>query len=308
MSKTLVIWNPIAGNGASAKLWPLIEPALREGGWVFDVARTQAPLHAIRLAEQAKRDGYETIIAVGGDGIIHEVVNGLMRATNEEPNCKLGVIPVGSGNDFSKMVNLRALDWQTAVQRIFAGNTVWFDVGKVIGDKPAVGLEAGAYYFVNSFDTGFGAQVSKHTHIKFLTGTAMYMVAILKTLIDYQVPRLHIEFADGKIIDQTSTITAVMIGRCFGSGFWIAPTAHVDDGLFDVYIADGLGRIGILGLLPRVMKGTHVGDPRIKNFQTPRLVITSPDPLAVETDGELPYLDAHRLEIEILPKRIKVIA
>ena len=308
MPKTLVIWNPIAGNGTAKQLWSSIESAMRAGGLVFDVAQTQAPLHAVRLAERAKRDGYEMIVAVGGDGIVHEIVNGMMRASNGEPSGTLGVIPVGSGNDFAKMVNLQAHDWQTAVQRIIAGNTVSFDVGKVIGDVPAPGIDSGTRYFANSFDTGFGAQVSKHTHMKLLTGTPMYLVAIFKTLVNYQIPRLHIEFADGKILEQTSTIMAVMIGRCFGSGFWIAPTAQVDDGVFDVYIADGLGRIGILGFLPRVMKGTHVGDPRIKNLQSSRVIITSPDPLAVEVDGEVPFLKAHRLEVEILPKRMQVIA
>ena len=307
MVKTIVIWNPISGNGAGNKLWHPIESALREGGLVFDAVRTNAPLHATRLAEQAVRDGYETIVAVGGDGIIHEILNGLMHATNEQPNCKLGVVPVGSGNDFANMLDLKPHDWHTAVQRIIVGNTKQFDLGKVLGDKTAPGVDTGAHYFMNSFDTGFGAQVSKHTHVKFLTGTAMYLFAILKTLIQYQIPRLRIEFADGSIIEQPSTITAVMLGRCFGSAFWIAPTASIDDGLLDTYIAGGLDRISILGFLPRIMKGTHVGDPRIKFKQSPRVIITSPDELAAEMDGEMPYLDAHRLEIEVLPKRLQVI-
>ncbi len=305
MAKTLVVLNPISGLGRAAKLERSIQTALREGGLAFDWVRTQAPRHAIALAEQAKRAGCETIIAVGGDGIIHELVNGILRASDGNADGTLGVIPVGSGNDFAKMIPLQP-DWQAAAQRILAGNTRWFDVGKLTADKPAEGGGA-ARYFANTFDTGFGAQVSKHSHIPYLTGTAMYLVAILKTLADYAVPRLKIEFADHTIVEQPSTMTVAAIGRCFGGGFWIAPQAQVDDGLLDIIIAQGLGRVGILQLLPKVMQGTHIGDPRIQFFRSPRIVITSPDPLAVEVDGEVPWVDAHRLEIELLPKRLRVI-
>jgi YegS/Rv2252/BmrU family lipid kinase len=307
MVKTRVILNPVSGNGAGAKLWPSIEAALRSGGLDFDLARTTAPREATSIAEKANRDGYVLLITVGGDGIVHEVVNGLMRATNGEPNGTLGVIPVGSGNDFAKMIPLRS-DWREGVQRILGGKTRWFDVGKVVGDKPAPGIEAGAHYFANGLDTGFGALVAMHAHeVPYLQGTAMYLVAILKTLANYYVPRLKIELADHTVIEQSSTMAAVSIGRCYGGGFWLTPTAEVDDGLFDIMIGEGLGRMGILSLLPKVMKGTHVGDPRVKFVQSSRLVIESPDPLAVETDGEIPYVDAHRLEIEILPKRLRVI-
>ncbi len=307
MAKTLVILNPISGNGNGEKLWPQIDAALRGGGLDFDLARSEAPRHAIALAEQAKRAGCETLIAVGGDGIVHEVVNGLMRAAGGEATGTLAVIPVGSGNDFAKMIPLPH-NWQEAVRRIFTGNTRWFDVGKLTADKPAVGGDPGPRYFDNTFDTGFGAYVSMHSHTAHLTGTAMYLVAILKTLANYSVPRLKIEFADHTMIEQTSTMTVAAIGKCFGGGFWIAPNAEVDDGLFDVMVVQGLGRIGILSLLPKVMKGTHVGDPRVKFFQSPRIIIESPDPLPVECDGEVPWVDAHRLEIEVLPKRLRVIA
>lgn len=306
MAKTLVILNPISGMGRAVKYWSAIENELRRCGIDFDEAQTLAPRHAITLAEQAKRSGYELLIAVGGDGLAHEVVNGIMRATSGEPTGTLAVIPVGSGNDYAKMVSLKRGDWQEAIQRTVAGKTRWFDVGKISADKPADdgGTER---FFANTFDTGFGAQVSKHSHISILTGTAMYLVAILKTLADYSVPKLKVEFPD-QIVEQKSTMTVAAIGRCFGGGFWIAPNAEVDDGLLDVMIADGLGRIGILSLLPKVMKGTHVGDSRVKFFRAPRIVIESPDPLAVEADGEVPWLDAHRLVIEALPKRLRVIA
>lgn len=308
MTKTFVILNPISGVGRALKVWPQIQKALRDGGLKFDAVQSNAPCHAISLAEQAKRDGYETIVAVGGDGIIHEIVNGIMRATNGEAGGTLGVIPVGSGNDFAKMIPLTPRDWQTAVQKILAGNTRWFDVGKITVDAQANCGDDHIRYFDNSFDTGFGAQVSRYSHVPILTGTAMYLVAIFRTMVNYFIPRLKITLADGNVIELKSTMTVATIGRCFGGGFWIAPQAEVDDNLLDVLVAVELGRIGILQLLPKVMKGTHIGDPRIAFYRSPRVVIESPDPLAIECDGEVPWTDAHRIEVKVLPQRLRVIA
>lgn len=317
MAKTLVVLNPIAGMGRAEQLWLSIETALRDGGLAFDLACTNAPRHATVIAEKAKREGYETIVVVGGDGTVHEVVNGLMRASNGEPSGTLGVIPVGSGNDFLKMLPQPSspgargpqLDWREGVRRLRAGTAHWVDVGRVIGDQPAPGFDPGAHYFVNGLDTGFGALVAMRAHeTPFLQGTAMYLAAVFKTLVNYFVPRLRIELADGQVIEQRSTMTVAAIGRCMGGGFWLTPDAQADDGLLDIMIAEGLGRIGILSLLPKVMNGTHVGDPRVKFIRSPRVVIASPDPLAVECDGEIPYVEAHRLEIEALPKRLGVIA
>ena len=308
MTKTLVILNPIAGVGRAEKAWPDIEAALRAGGLVFDLVRTEGPCHAITLAEKAKRDGYETLIAVGGDGIVHEIVNGMMLASKGEPSGTFGVIPVGSGNDFAKMVPLPPRDWQTAVAKILAGNTRTFDVGKLTVDTEAGCSDPHVRYFANSFDTGFGAQVSQYSHVPYLTGTAMYLVAILRTMANYFIPRLKITLADGTIIERKSTMTVATIGRCFGGGFWIAPEAQVDDNLLDVLVAIELGRIGILQLIPKIMQGKHIGDPRIAFYRSPSLVIESPDPLGIECDGEVPWTDAHRIQIQVLPKHLRVIA
>lgn len=307
MPKTLVVLNPAAGNGSAGKTYQQVEAALRVGGLVFDEAITSGPRDATTIAEEAKRNGYDTIIAVGGDGLAHEVANGMLRASKGEPVETFGLIPIGSGNDFAKMIPL-APDWREGVRRVLAGKSRWFDVGRVSGGQLAAGFHEGAQYFINGLDAGFGALVAMHAHdVPFLHGTAMYLVGILKTLANYYIPHVKIQLDSGKIIEQTSIMVIASNGRCFGGGFWIAPKAETDDGLLDVIIADGLGRIGILSLLPKVMQGKHLGDKRIKFIQTKRLVIESPDPLAVETDGEIPYLHTHRLEIDVLPKRLRVI-
>ncbi len=304
MAKALVILNPISGNGAGAKLEPAIKDALHRGGLDFDLTRTTAPRQGVQIAEQAKRDGYDILVAVGGDGTSNEVINGILHFCGERAGGTLGIIPVGSGNDFCKMLSLPP-HWKAGVERILAGNSRWVDVGKVIGDHPAPGFDT-PHHFLNGLDTGFGAQVAVHAHeVPYLTGTAMYLVAVFKTLVHYSVPQVRIDL-DGELIEQRSTMVAISNGRCYGGGFWITPLAEADDALFDVIIAKGLGRLGILSLLPKVMKGTHLDDPRVRFTRASHVVIESPGPLIVEADGEIPFLDTRRLDIEILPRRLQV--
>lgn len=302
--KTIVILNPNSGKGAAEKLWDTVEAELLRGKLEFEMVRTSAPCAAIHIAEEAKRDGFENVIAVGGDGTLNEVANGLMRAAGGGIGGTLGMIPVGSGNDF--MSSVGAPEWRGAIQRIVSGQTRLIDIGRITADQPAPGYDSPVRYFLNSVDTGFGAQTAQHAHeVPYLSGMPLYLAAIMKSLVAYLVPRLTIEF-DHQRIEQKSTMVVAANGRQFGGGFLIAPTASIDDGLLDVIVAKGLGRIGILSFLPRVMRGTHIGDPRIRFLQTSRLVVDSPDPLTVEADGEIPFLGAHHLEIEILPRHLRI--
>jgi diacylglycerol kinase (ATP) len=315
MAKTLIILNPIAGHGNGEKAWKQVQAALREGGLEFELACTTAPRAAVKIAEDAQRSGYETLISVGGDGTVNEIVNGMMRASRGEATGTLGIISAGSGNDFVKSfapqlgrqpTGTRA-DWRIGVQQILTGKTRVVDVGRVIADHPAPQFDT-THYFANSMDTGFGANAAMRAHdFRLLQGTAMYLAAVLKTLVKYSVPRVKIEL-DNARIEQLSTMIAVANGRCIGGGFWVAPQARNDDGLFDVMIAEGLGRLGILSLLPKVMQGTHIYDPRVKYVKSSRVVIESSDPLVIESDGEIPFIGAQRAEIEILPKRLRVLA
>lgn len=314
MSKSLVIYNPVAGRGRAAKHWHEVENGLRVQGIEFDVALTRNSLHAVQLASDACNRGYERLISVGGDGLLHEIVNGLMHASNEAMTLPLGIIPLGNGNDFNKMtppvcrIGETHDDWRAAIARIGKGETMRFDVGRIRGDNPVPG-QPHPHYFQNGMDVGFGALVAKHSRDVpgFLHGTLMYLASALMTLADYQVPRLKIQLDDGSTIEQPSTMTAIANGRCFGGGFWFAPDASAKDARFEVMISKGLGRLAIFDIVPRVMKGTHVTHPAVRMMQATRAVIDSPDPLVVEADGEMPFLQAHHLEIELLPGRLCVI-
>jgi len=314
MPSILVIYNPIAGRGRVKKHWPRVYQALIDAGIEFDVAATSAPLDAVKLAEKASTK-YSTVIAVGGDGTIHEVVNGLMRASSEGETIALGIVPLGNGDDFAKMIppqttiGGKVFDWQVAIEKITKGQTKMFDVGRMSDDKLRSEQGNKPHYFMNGMDIGFGAQTALNfTKVpSFLTGMAAYLAAILKTLIDYHIPKVRIQIDNQEVFEQSTTMTAITNGRCFGSGFWVCPEAQVDDGLLDVMVTQSVGRLKILRLIPKIMKGTHVNESILKNYRARRVVIKSQKSLVVEADGEIPYPQTQHLEVEILDKKLRVI-
>ena len=314
MSSVLVIYNPSAGRGRVQSHWPQVESALRQSGVAFEAVATRAPLDAMAIAERAA-GSYAAVVGVGGDGTLHEIVNGLLRASGEDETTAVGMVPLGNGDDFAKVippetpVGGKPFDWRTAVDKIAGGQTQLFDVGRITGDQPAPGMGDGPQYFMNSMDVGFGAQGSHNYRSvpSFLTGFAAYLAAVLKTLIDYPTLNLRIQLDDQPPFEQPSTMTAVMNGRCFGNGFWVCPDARADDGLLDVLVAQAVSRLAILRLIPKIMRGTHTHEPVLRLFQARRVTIESHTPLVVEADGEFPYTQARRLVVDILPRKLRVI-
>ena len=314
MPSILVIYNPIAGRGRVKKHWPEVQQGLIDAGIEFDVAATSAPLDAVKLAEKAATK-YSTVVAVGGDGTVHEVVNGLLRASNEGETITLGVVPLGNGDDFAKMVppqtkiGGKAFDWRIAIEKIAKGQTKMFDIGRMSSDQLLSDRDNKPQYFMNGMDIGFGAQAALNfTKVPiFLTGMAAYLAAIMKTLVDYHIPKVTIQIDDQEAFEQSTTMTAITNGRCFGSGFWVCPEAQVDDGLLDVMVTQSVGRLKIMRLIPKIMKGTHVNEPILKSYRARRVDIKAHQPFVVEADGEIPYPKTRHLEVQILDKRLRVI-
>lgn len=303
----LVILNPVAGRGRARRLWPQVDAALSAAGVGFDLTETDAPLEAMRLAEGAA-GRYAAVIAVGGDGTVHEVVNGLMRAPIAVRPA-LGVLPLGSGDDYAKMLPPRSPGaprphWRAALAAIALGRARAHDVG-VIRDG-----EGGERYFANGMDVGFGAHVARNIAQvpRWVTGLGAYLAAIAQTMVRYPTLELRLQLDGDEPFAHRSTIAAVMNGRCFGGSFWACPDARADDGLLDVLLADVVSRAQILRLVPKLMRGTHVGEPILRMLRARRLVIESEEPLVLEADGELPALAGRRLEIEVIPGALRVLA
>jgi len=289
-----LIANPIAGRGRGGKILPQVQEALNRAGLEFSEAVTTKPLEAIDLARQAAEEGYQLVVALGGDGTSHEVANGLLSSGKSD--VALGMIPIGTGNDFASMFDTPT-DLTALCQRFRRGKSRLIDVG-LINDR----------YFVNMVGVGFDALASIEA-LKIqslLSGLPLYLLAVLLTLRRYEVPHITADL-DGEKISMTMTILCVANGKREGGGFLMAPDAENDDGIFDICLARGLGRLEILRLLPELMRGTHVDKEPVTMARAKRVVIDSPDPLPVHADGEIIYTDAHHLEIEIIPRRLRVI-
>ena len=314
MANTLVLLNPAAGRGRAGTLWPELERELRAAVVDFDLARTASPAEAIQLAERAG-DAYTTVVAIGGDGTLHTVVNGLLHGSREGETLALGIVPLGSGDDFAKVlppmapVGGKAYDWRTAVKKIAGGQTRLFDAGRLVADGPRSTPGDGPEYFINTVDVGFGETVARKVAEvpRFLTGQTMYLAAILKTLADYHSPWITLQMDDQPLVEGASTMTVIGNGRSFGGGFWFAPNALPDDGLFDVLALPALSRLACLGFVPKMAKATHVHDPRARFYQARRIVVDSPKPLGIAVDGDRPFTAARHFEVEVLEKKLKLL-
>ncbi|RMG66687.1 MAG: diacylglycerol kinase family lipid kinase [Calditrichaeota bacterium] len=286
----LLIANPVAGRGRARKL---IDPLRREVTARLgegEVVLTQFRGHACQLARQAKHSG-RLVIAAGGDGTIHEVVNGLVGG-----NCRLAIIPIGSGNDFVKMLNL-PLRYQEAVKIIQAHRTCRVDVGRVNN-----------LFFPNGLGVGFDAMVVKQVErIRWLKGFPLYLLGVLRTLVSYRNRRIRLIWEDGRQEERCIFLLAVGNGRAMGGGFYLTPKASLSDGLLDVCVIRSLSRREALINLPRALNGSLAELPQVSMAQVRRLRICSEQGVPVHADGELVGLSLQELDIEVLPAALEVV-
>ena len=294
MRATLVI-NPEAGRGLGRELGPAAARYLHELGLPTRILNSTSQGDVEAKVRAAMAEGPQVVIAAGGDGTVHEAVNGWLKAGGGAP---LGVIPVGTGNDFAKML-APSNDWREACWRIARGETRRVDAGR-----------CNDYYFANGLGVGFDAQVALEANgIRWLRGNAVYGVALAKILLlKHSRPKVRVSYDGGEAFETDITLLTVNNGQVEGGSFIMAPDAEIDDGLFDVVVAQGMGRLGILQLLPQVLKGEHMHHPKVMTFRTAKLTVESDEPLAVHADGELHYTGPTKLEIEVLPKKLVVIS
>ena len=304
MPRYKIIANPAASHGKGAKAIPRIESELTRLGLDFDLVRTERPGHGIELARQAALDGYDVIVGVGGDGTVNEVLNGLMEARlSSENRPALGAICTGRGNDSAFALGIPE-NIEGACQALKDNHRRVVDIGRVTGGKVPQGR-----YFVNNVGVGFDAigtiEVSKLPQ----WGMLSFLIAIVKTIfLYYKGPVIQIDY-DGQSLTTPTLMTLTMNGKRMGNGFQMAPDSKIDDGLFDLVIARQVSRMRIFSLIPHFMKGTHASQPEIQTLRASRVTITALEGvLPAQSDGEIICVDGKRLDIELLPLQIEVVA
>jgi len=292
--RTLVIANPAARHGETERLIPVISQLL--ANLPHDMRVTEKAGHAVDLAAAA--EGYDLVVAAGGDGTAHEVLNGLMRHP-EATRPALGLLPTGSGNDTRRTLGI-STDLSQAALEIATGERRRFDVGVCNG-----------VYFNNSFAAGLDAKVTaksvEYKVTKGRSGLWLYLTALLNVLFtDLHGFSLRIRFDGASQSEQCETlIVAVTIGPTYGGGFRITPDALPDDGLFDVCTIDPLGLPEALVRLPFVIFGKHTRMKPVHMSRHTSLVIESDQRVPAQVDGEV--LLESRYEIKILPGAIECV-
>ena len=302
--KICVILNPASGRGRAARLIPHIERMLRASSLDFDLLQSERPLHAIDLAAQAARDGYEAVISAGGDGTVNEIINGLMQARAESyDKTALGVISIGTGNDFAASLGLPE-KIEAAVHAIKENIRRKIDIGLFKGcDFPE------GRYFGNCVGIGFDAAGTIQARkITWASGMLAYLIAVVQTIFwYYKAPTLQIEM-DDETVSQPSLMVSIMNGRRIGGGFWTAPDSLPDDGLFDLCIACEVSRARMFTFIPHFIKGTQATQPEIQmKRSTKAKIIATHGSMPVHMDGEIIGEACKELSVEILPQQLEII-
>jgi len=283
------IVNPASSRGKGSITGKWLEKECENRNLDFDLQYTNSPGHATEIASKSVKD-FEYIIAVGGDGTLQEVMNGLFGY-----DTKIGIIPVGTGNDFVRAANIPIKPTE-ALDIIIDGKLKQIDVGKV-GDR----------IFHNGVGIGFDAWVvNESLKIKKLRGHLIYFYAILKTLKNYRAPFMEINYHE-KSISQKLFLVTVANGTSLGGGIKLTPFAQLDDGLLDLNIIQDVNKLKILQNLMKAYSGEHVNMPEVTVDTCKSIAIKSDDGLAVHADGELISCNLKEIEIKIIPKAIKFI-
>ncbi len=297
-----MIINPNADLGRAWRQAADLRPIVEQFGGA-DWTGTVYPTHAIELARQAAEEGYELIISVGGDGTIHEVINGVMQVPPEN-RPRLGIVPLGSGNDFAHAVGVDPRP-AYALQKIFTGKPKRIDVGRLEDGSGRV------EYWDNALGIGFDATVTiRSRKFTYLRGFMIYFLAVLQTImLNHDAPRMHISTENETWTDELLMLVLAN-GSREGGGFLVAPEAQPDDGVYDYVCIGRVSRPLMLRLIPEVMRGTHGRFRQVRMGKLVKMELDSNAPLTIHVDGEIYAgfgMDVRHLKVELLPGAVEVV-
>ncbi|HEX9332577.1 MAG TPA: diacylglycerol kinase family protein [Anaerolineales bacterium] len=300
--KVKIILNPMADMGNAWRVARDLRSITEQHGGV-DWSGTVYPGHAIDLAKQAGEQGYDMVIAMGGDGTVHEVINGVMKVSAEKRPV-LGVVPVGSGNDFAHAIGAPTKSDHALVCAL-DGEASTVDLGLMTDERGK------KEYFDNTIGIGFDAVVTIRSHnLPLLRGFMMYLTAVIQTIfLNHDPITMQIETEDQKW-EQSNLLLTMCNGPREGGGFMIAPEAKIDDGILHYAIIKNVSRLMMFRLVPEVMKGTHGRFKQVMMGSCKRMSVSADRPMYIHTDGEIFSgfgTDVRKVTFEVLPNSLKVV-
>ena len=289
--------NPTAGRGRAAQHVGSIRRLLADS----DVAVEEIPSTAVGDIEYkvfaASSAGADRIIVAGGDGSIHEAVNGILRSASQTA---LGVIPLGTGNDFAKACSI-PLHWEDATRLL---------ADRIRSDMPLRYIDAGRMndrYFANGAGIGFDAKINHIARSNRLPlGDLVYLIAVFQGVWDGVItPGVRMRY-DSNVYDGPVTLVEICNGASVGGMFQIAPMAKNDDGFLDLVFVQPVGRLRIFALLPKLIKGTHITAAEVTCARANEISLVAEEPVPSHLDGEVQPLQTE-FQIEILERSLAIL-
>ena len=298
--KARIIANPIAARGRLREWWPQIEAVLQAENFAFETVFTASRGHGTELARRAMQQGCRMVVAAGGDGTIHEVVNGLISEASDKPDITLGIIPCGTGNDFARTLGLPNNRVEAARHLARQNGSRLVDVGEVTF---YAGGKKTRRYFINVAGMGFAAEVVERAERRGKGGHWPYLSALLTTLVRYRNKPVtfRIDGREGQAILNSMVIGN---GQFFGGGMHVAPQAKVDDGWLEVMMVGDLSAPAFLWHTPKLYRGTHLRLPQVTALRGRVISVASPQRLGLQTDGE--WLGEAPATFRLLPARLRI--
>ena len=289
LSSFQFIINPSAGQGKYGRIINAIHTTLSGSGSQYDIEVLQYRGQAASIAKKAT-DSHDVVVAVGGDGTVNEVVNGIMGS-----KAILGIIPAGTGNGFARALGL-PLRPEEACQVLIEGRIRGLDVGKANGT-----------YFLGTAGVGFDALISKFAGERLgpLRGMWLYFLAGVLTFYKFTPQLVNVKI-DSRVVKVRPLLVAIANTRRYGGKALIAPDARPDDGLLDVCVIQNMNAARLVRNLPKLFTGQHIHLSDVTMYRGREINIDAPEPIPVHVDGEA-IRSCSRVRFALLPKAVRVL-
>ena len=298
-----MIVNPAAQNGTAGRRWQSLAEHARTLGLEFDAVFTEAPGHATELARSAAADGRELVAALGGDGTVNEVVNGLAETGAAGP--ELAILPFGTGRDTIRTYGIPK-SAKRALELVRGGRTRTIDLGRATFQ--ATGGGEGSRWYINIGSCGLTGAVAARAErtSKRLGGTPSFLFATVATFAAWHNVPFIVQIDDEPPLELVANNVICANGRAFGGGIKVCPQAEPDDGLLDVLVWGDVGKLDLALNLPRLYRGTHLGHAKVTVLRARRVRVEPARPLPLELDGALPGTTPATFEIVPAALRLRV--
>ena len=295
MSDTRFLVNPASANGKTGKRWPDIARAAHAAGLRGEAIFSERPGQLGELAREAADEGASLLVVVGGDGTVHEVVNGIAGREDVE----LALIPRGTGWDFARTHGIPK-KLGDAIRIALEGTARPFDLGRATYDS-------GADWFANIASVGMSGAVAAKANAttKALGAKFSYLLALGTVFARWKNVHLRVRVDDIER-DALMEDTIVAVGRYLAGGMMITPEAEPDDGLFDVLLIGDVTKTELVRVMPKIYRGTHLPHPKGELLRGRTVTIEADEPLPVQLDGEQPGTTPVRFEIVPAAIRLRV--